>query len=408
MALLDFDEEAFNEGGFIIHTTLDMRIQRLAEDIIEERLSESELQAALVSIDPRNGYIKAMVGGRDYVNNQYNRVFSTSRQPGSSFKPIVYLAALEQGDFSAVTQFRSEPTVFSYDEGRETYAPKNYGNRYSNDFIDLRKAISTSDNVYAVHTIMEVGADKVIDMARRLGMQEAMNPLPSLALGTYPVSPLELTSAFATMANQGNRYEPVSIVQITDGRGKVLYESKEEAVAIINPAYTYVLTSMLEGVFDAGGTGHRVAWMIKRPVAAKTGTTNTDSWMAGYTPELATTVWVGYDRGRGLSAVEALHAAPIFAEFTERALEDIPPKLFPVPDDVVSVYVDPASGKLATADCPSPRLEHFVRGTEPLDYCTHHRSMIELEDDGGLYPFDLDSSEQHDSWWTQLKRWWNE
>lgn len=442
MALLGLDEEVFNEGGFIIYTSLDMRMQRIAEQVITERLPEEEpdLQVALIAIDPRNGFVKAMIGGRDYRRNQYNRVFATSRQPGSAFKPIVYLTALEQGGFSAVTQFKSEPTVFSYDEGRVTYAPRNYGNRYLHDYIDLRKAIATSDNVYAVHTIMEIGADKVIAMAERLGVNNGqMRPLPSLALGTFPVSPFELASAFATLANQGVRQEPVAILQITDARGKVLYEHESAPELVIDPAYAFVLTNMLESIFEPGGTGHRVASLLKRPVAAKTGTTNTDAWMAGYTPELATAVWVGHDRDRSLSAMEALLAAPIFAQFTELALEPIPPKLFPVPDGIVSVYIDPVSGHVATPDCPEKRLEHFVRGSEPSQFCTLHEPDMDMDmelewlDPAGLDPTGLDPawfdpegrgpagfdrgefgpSElkhdfQHDSWWSQLKRWWYE
>jgi 1A family penicillin-binding protein len=403
MSKLSIEETVFNEGGFHIYTTLDMRAQDIAEEVVTEQLGETELQAALIAIDPRNGYIKAMVGGRDYATNQFNRVFADTRQPGSAFKPIVYLTALQDPAFSAVTQFKSEPTIFTYDDGKKTYMPSNFGDRYPHENIDLRQAISKSDNIYAVQTIMQVGADQVIALARKLGIQSRMSPVPSLALGTYPVSPFEMASAFATIANQGSRHEPKAIVRIEDGTGKILYEDQKKPEQIIDPAYTYVLTSLMESVFDPGGTGGRVASMIKRPVAGKSGTTNTDSWMVGFTPELSTAVWVGHDRDRTISPTESLLAAPIFAEFTERTLEPVPPKLFTVPDHVVTVYIDPLSGKLATGDCPNPRLEHFVKGTEPTEYCTQHQSFIETEE---VVP--LLEEPQHDSWWQDVKRWWNE
>lgn len=406
MGLLGLDEEAFNEGGFNIHTTLDLRIQHIAEEVVNRHLDSTELQVALVAIDPRNGHVKAMIGGRDYAENQYNRVFATTRQPGSSFKPFVYIAALEQGGFTATKQYRSEPTIFHYDEGRGTYSPRNYGNRYMNEDIDLRQAISSSDNVFAVHTIMEIGAEQVVEMARRFGFRGEMQPLPSLALGTFPVSPYEMATAFATLAYEGVRQEPIIITSITDHYGQVLYESEPVSERVIAPEYTYIITSLLEEVFEPGGTGHRVASFIKRPVAAKTGTTNTDAWMVGYTPELSTAVWVGHDRDRHLSSVEALLAAPIFAEFTELALQTIPPKLFPVPEGVVSVYIDPQTGQLATEHCTERRLEHFVRGTEPLGACMLHHVMI--DDVEEVQPLQPNFDDQHDSWWSQLKQWWSE
>ncbi len=408
--LLGLDEEAFNEGGFHIHTTLDLRAQRIAEEIVLKHLGEKELQVALISLDPRTGYVKAMVGGRDYRENQYNRVFARARQPGSAFKPIVYLAALQHPGFSAVTRYKSEPTVFRYDEGRETYIPRNFGNLYPHADIDLRQAISKSDNIYAVHTIMEIGPEQVVEIARKLGIQSPMQPLPSLALGTYPVSPFEMASAFAVISNQGLRVEPKVITRIENGMGDVLYEDKPVSEQVIDPAYTYVLTNLMEGVFDAGGTGYRVSSVLKRPVAAKTGTTNVDAWMVGFTPELSTAVWVGYDRDHRISSAESTLAAPIFAEFMERTLEAVPPKLFPVPDNVVSFYIEPSSGKIATADCPAPRLESFVSGTEPTEYCTdHHQVQTELDEwELDLPPTEFDVETKHDSWWQDLKKWWSE
>ncbi|MEF3311783.1 PBP1A family penicillin-binding protein [Paenibacillus sp. GYB004] len=399
---LGIDEREFDEGGIRIYTTLDLDMQKTAEEAVTRALpDEDELQAALVAVDPRTGYVRAMVGGKLYGDNQFNRAVSTSRQPGSAFKPFVYLTALQQKTVTAVSQFKSEPTVFEYDNGRQTYTPNNFNNKYPNGLIDLREAIAKSDNIYAVHTIQQVGADKVIETARKLGITSRLEPLPSLALGTFPVSPLEMASAFAVLANQGVRVEPTVITRIESATGKLLYESKPKKEKVVEPEYAYVLTNLMKSVFDPGATASRVAEQIKRPVAGKTGTTNTDAWMVGFTPELATAVWVGYDRDRTISAVESYKAAPIFADFTEHALEAVPPKLFPMPDNVTSVYIDPASGKLATDKCPNPRIEVFVKGTEPTEYCS---------DQGTAVPSDGKDAPKKTgrSWWDDLKRWWND
>jgi len=398
---LGIDERLYDSGGLRVYTTLDLHAQEQAEAAVEKYLEpHAELQAALVSIDPRNGHVKALVGGRDYAQNQYNRAFANTRQPGSSFKPILYLTALQQEGFTAVTRFKSEPTVFTYDEGRKTYAPQNYGDKYPNKLVDLRYAISKSDNIYAVNTVMQVGADKVIDTARRLGIESDMEPLPSLALGTYPVSPFEMASAFSTIASGGVRREPVAILKIEDMFGRTLYEWEPIEERVVAPEYTYVLTHLMQSVFDDGGTGRRVSDLIKRPVAGKTGTTNTDAWMVGFTPELATAVWVGYDKGREITSVEAHTASPIFAEYTEKTLAAVPPKLFEVPEGVNMVYIDPDTGLLATADCPKPRLESFIAGTEPTEYCAAHSSEP--------LPAPEAPQEEHERhWWEDLKRWWN-
>lgn len=396
---LGISEELYDAGGLNIYTTLDLNAQKIAEEVIDRQIpANSELQAALVAIDPRNGYIKAMVGGRSYKENQFNRVFATTRQPGSSFKPFVYLSAIA-GGLSPLTKYKSEPTVFTYDNGRQTYAPSNYGNIYDNDFIDMRRAIMKSDNIYAVNTLLEAGADNVIAMARKLGITSPLKPLPSLALGTSPVSPFEMAAAYGVIANQGVRAEPVSVLRVEDHAGKVLYEAAPHAEKVVDPAYTYVLTNLMQSVFEEGGTGFRVSDIMKRPVAGKTGTTNADAWMVGFTPELSTAVWLGYDREQSIGTLDQRIAAPIFAEFTERTLEAVPPKLFPVPEGVVTAYIDPATGKLANDACPSTRLEAFVSGTEPAEYCAEPKVKDAAR---------KSNRKEDTSWWTDLKRWWND
>lgn len=400
---LGITEDELETGGLRVYTTLDSRAQQAAEAAIGKNIpADGDLQAALVSIDPRSGDIKAMVGGKNYRDNQFNRVLATTRQPGSSFKPFVYLAALEDKVITAATQYKSEPTSFDYDEGRKTYKPSNYGDKYYGD-INLRQAIAASDNIYAVNTIMQVGAERVIEMAKRLGIETQMKPLPSLALGTFPVRPLDMARAYAVLSNEGKEVAPRAVLAVTDNRGRKLYEApKAPDVQVVEASTSYVMTNLMESVFEAGGTGNRVSSILKRPVAGKTGTTDADSWIVGYTPELSTAVWVGYDKGKKITTMDSHLSAPIFAEYTEKALESVPPKLFAMPDDVVSVYIDPSTGLLAGEGCPAKKMETFVLGTEPTEYCGAHPSDQPDQDKSKDTPIDQGKK----SWWQHFKRWW--
>jgi membrane peptidoglycan carboxypeptidase len=397
---LKISEPLYDSGGLKIYTSLDLNAQKNAEQAVAKQLGTSgDLQAALVSIDPRTGYIKAMVGGKNYADNQFNRVFADTRQPGSAFKPIVYLTALSE-NVSPLKTYKDEPTDFSYDDGKKTYHPNNYDSQYTYELLDMRRAIAMSNNIYAVHTLVDVGADKVIETARRLGITSRLEPLPSLALGTYPVSPFEMASAFGTIANQGVRVEPTAVLRIEDSTGRIIYKANPAQQRATDPAHAYVLTNLMESVFEEGGTGYRVSDLMKRPVAGKTGTTNSDAWMVGFTPELATAVWIGYDRGHTIDPAEAHKAAPIFAEYTEETLAAIPPKSFDMPDGVVNVYIDPASGKLANEACSKSRLEAFVAGTEPTEYCADVPGGSKMQQ--GKLPHG------RSTWWDDFKRWWNE
>ncbi|MED1915939.1 PBP1A family penicillin-binding protein [Bacillus thuringiensis] len=392
------DEEKFIHGGLKIHTTLDPVVQKKAEDIVASVLpkNNTNLQVALVAMDPATGYIKAMVGGRDYKVSQFNRVLG-KRQPGSSFKPIMYLSALQNG-YTPLTLMKSEPTVFTYDNNKQ-YIPGNFGGKYPNALINMREAIKTSDNIYAVKTIDFLGPQKVVDQAKQLGISSSMQAVPSLALGTSPVSPLELNAAYAAIVNKGQAVKPIAITSIEDSEGNILVEEKPEKTQVADPVASALLVNMMQSVFEQGGTGYRVAGEMNRPVAGKTGSTDYDAWLSGFTPQLVSTVWVGYDKNQKVDDVkEGYLSKKIWAQFMESALKGQPPALFDMPAGVVSVYIDPASGKLATEHCPNPQLFYFASGTEPQDYCTDH--IPKNETPTPLKP--PDSS----TFWQRMGSWW--
>lgn len=395
------DEKQLYQGGLKIYTTLDSTMQQYAEEMLSTHLPKDRpLQAALVTIDPTTGFIKAMVGGRDYSESQFNRVFA-NRQPGSSFKPVLYLAALENG-YTPVTKYKSEPTVFTFGQN-QTYQPSNFGNRYPNKEIDLRYALAHSDNIFAVKTHQDLGMETLVEMSKKLGIEKDLKPYPSLALGSQEVSPFDMAKVYATIANQGGKIEPEAILKIEDQNGTVLYEKKQiEEVQVASPQAAFVLTYLMEGVFEPGGTGYYIADRLKRPIAGKTGTTDYDAWLIGYTPQLVTSLWLGYDQNQTLMDGDSLIAKEVWADYMEKVHQSIAPQLFIVPDGVVSLYIDADTGKIATQGCPNARLEFFIEGTEPTEYCASSSGEENSEQ-----PLEQEQQD-NPSLWNRFKYWWQE
>lgn len=369
-------------GGLKIETTLDSKMQAAAEQAIQDQLkklpaSSANLQVALLAMDPKTGEIKAMVGGRDYKQSPFNRTLA-QRQPGSAFKPFVYLTAL-MNNYTPATKIKSEQTTFTYQDGQgqaKSYEVHNYGDHYLNDYISFREAIARSDNVFAVTTNMDIGPEKVINTAKALGLSGEMKPYPSLALGVFPESPLQMVKAYAALANGGYSIEPHVVRQIEDAANKKITSFEQQKTSILDPGVTFILNDMMKSVYTSpNGTGYRVHEMFNRPAAGKTGTTDTDAWMIGYTPDLVTAVWVGYDKDQLLSPTESYVAAPIWAQFMNAAHEGIPLHDFAVPDNVTELYLDPDSGELATENCPTRQREYFLKGSEPTIWCEEHPSM---------------------------------
>ncbi|MCM3567155.1 PBP1A family penicillin-binding protein [Neobacillus mesonae] len=377
---LHLDERTIALGGLKVYTTLNLKQQKAAEEQIQNKIdSSSKIQMALVAMDPKNGYVKAMVGGRDYEKSPFNRAVQAIRQPGSTIKPLLYYAALGHG-FTPSSTMRSESTTFHFDDGRPEYTPHNFNNHYANGEITLAQALAVSDNIYAVKTHLFLGEEVLADTAKKFGLSTKMAQVPSLALGTSGVRVIEMANAYSMFANGGKSVHPILVTRVEDYNGKVIFERKTETEKALDPAKAYVMTQMMAGVFDnklngyAKVTGSTIADELTRPYAGKSGSTETDSWMIGFTPQLVTAVWAGYDVGQPIELrPEKSYAKKVWAGFMEEALDGRPVKAFKPPKDgVVGVYVNPENGKLATDNCPVRRFTYYVAGTEPTEYCTEH------------------------------------
>lgn len=331
-----FGKDRILRGGIRVQTTIDIDFQKMAEESVQENhkmLRGWGLRAdqvALAAVDPRTHFVKALVGGVDYKSSQFNRAVQSRRQPGSSFKPFVYYAALASGKYSPGTIVDDSPITFSIPGG--IYRPQNYGG--PQDFggtMSLAKSLIQSRNIPVLKLGKAIGLEKVIEICRTLGIISPMQPVISLPLGSIGVTPLEMAGAFATFANNGWQSKTTAILQVTDSKGNILLDNTPNPQQVLDPWATASLNTMLKGVLEPGGTG--VKANIGRPAAGKTGTTSSerDVWFVGYVPQLATAVWVGNDdyqsMGKGITGGD--FAAPVWRSFMLKALENEPVKYFP-------------------------------------------------------------------------------
>ncbi|WP_223702972.1 transglycosylase domain-containing protein [Sutcliffiella deserti] len=400
-------QEELEMGGLHIYTTLDPKLQEIAEEQIEATFDpESDMQVGFVSMDPKTGKVLALVGGRNYEESPYNRVTQAERQPGSTFKPFLYYRALEKG-FTPSTGFRSEKTTFQVDDGRSTYTPHNFNHYYANGPLTMMQALPLSDNVFAVKTHLLLGKEELVKQAKKLGITSQVKEVPSLALGTSPVRVLDMAHAYGIFANGGKEVEPVFIEKVVNYRGEVLFEREAESEQILDPDVTFVLNHLMTGMFDTtlngymAVTGNAIKDQLTRPYAGKSGSTETDSWMIGYTPQLVSAVWTGYDKDRSITLwTEKQYAKQIWAGFMERALDNRSVVAFRPTENVTGVQVNPQSGLLATSDCPVSRLTYYVKGTEPTEYC---QPNLEELDEATEVP--EEPPEKEEQWWKKLVPW---
>ena len=362
-------------AGLKVQTTLDPAMQAEAEKALARinQYGADGPQGCLVAIDPSTGAIRAMVGGKNYNDSQFNRVTQAHRQPGSAFKPIVYADALEHG-YTLV--MRRDPTPRYFYLGQESYRPVDAARHVGlATGLSLREALSTSCNVVAVALGSELGPASIVDFAHKLGLESNLRPYLSLPLGTSEVTPLEMAAVYVCFANGGLRVPPFGVVSVRDSRGRLLYRAHGPGGRAIKQTTAFLLTQALGDVFGPGGTA--AGYNPGRPAAGKTGTSdgNRDAWFAGYTPDLAAVVQIGYDQGaRPLPGSGGALAAPIWSQFIRSALHGRAAKSFAIPPEIIKASICGETGDLAGSGCPA-RDEYFVTGTEPTVLCSLHRTV---------------------------------
>jgi penicillin-binding protein 1B len=402
--LKDFSEDMLMTGGLSVHTTVDLKLQTFAGDAVRNGLAlvnaqlakrrvaskesaDRSPQAGLIALDPRTGEIKAMVGGTEYSVTQYNRITRAFRQPGSIFKPFVYAAALEtaldgfttdlnpyddeaSSRISALTTLVDEHTIF-YSRDKD-YTPRNYGGQY-NGLVTLREAFQRSLNIPTVMLAQSIGYDRVVSLARRMGLNPQILGYPSVALGAFEVTPLEIAGAYTAFANGGQRVEPHAVRSVMSHDGHALKTYQPQRKNVLSPQVAYVMTHLMEEVMNQGTAAGVRSRGFTLPAAGKTGTSR-DGWFAGYTKDLLVIAWVGFDDGRDLNLAGARSALPIWTEFMKKAYE-----LYPARNPADLQFVPPAGVEVARIDsatllrgdssCGDSFFEAFIAGTAPTGSC---------------------------------------
>jgi len=379
--------------GLRIDSTLDPMIQQAATESLEKGLARLEaahpqlisslesVQGAVVVLDPKAGAVLALVGGRDYRRSQFNRAVQARRQPGSLFKPFVYLAALEAaregqaGSLTAASLLADEPVTFDSESG--PWSPQNYDKQF-HGLVTLRSALEQSLNVPAVRVAKAVGTKAIVQLLHSVGVNSAIgDDLSSVALGSSSVSLMEIAAAYGAVANGGIAVKPTAVRSTRDRLGDVVWNSAPDRLQATSPQGAYVLTSLLEGVIQRGTASKAKVMGFHGAVAGKTGTTDgyRDAWFVGYTADIVIGVWVGFDDERPLRLTGAQAALPIWVDLARRV---IPPNVpaFVMPSGVVTRDIDPKTGQLATFQCPEHVSEVFIEGTEPSVYCEVHGGGI--------------------------------
>jgi penicillin-binding protein 1B len=403
-----YDEKALEGEGLRIYSTLDLRLQQIATEALREGLQQLEkkhpklagspkarLQGCLVVLRPQTGEVLALVGGRDYGESQFDRCLQARRSAGSAFKPFVYVAGLEASRGTPVITLAStlDDAPVSIKTASGTWSPANYDHKFHGR-VGVRQALEKSLNVATVRLAREVGTERIVDVAKRLGIESPLDPVPALALGAADVTPIELARAYATLANGGKRPALRFFEDLSDASGRALERNAATSETVLDPGTSYLAVSLLEGAVDRG-TGHAVRDAgITGPVAGKTGTSDEskDAWFAGFTPELVAVVWVGFDQPRDMKLPAATLAVPIWSRFLRDATGGAVSGAFEVPSSVHRVEIDPSSGAVALAGCPRRETEYFIEGTEPRATCPEGGWFVRSGEQTGDPAFDARES----------------
>jgi penicillin-binding protein 1B len=386
----NYPRDVLFSEGLGIFTSLDVQLQQAAVAAVRTGIAELErehpplaqrdaqhrVQAALIAVRPQTGAIVAMVGGRDYETTQFNRAVHAARQPGSIFKPIVFLAAFaaaadDSDPITPATPVLDEPFEWRYDGG--TWQPANYRDQYFGP-VSVRRALELSLNAATSRVAQRVGLEPILDVAHRIGIESRLPPYPSVVLGAAEVTPFEVAQAYAVIANQGLKAAMRGASKVVDRQGQIVERRPVAVERAVSPEASYLVAHLMQGVLD-NGTGRGVRERgFTRPAAGKTGTTNDgrDAWFAGFTPDLLAVVWVGFDDGEPLGLTGAEAALPIWTEFMQHATAAAAPVPFRAPTGVALVRIDPYTGAIATGGCPETVIEAFWRGQEPTAQCPVH------------------------------------
>jgi penicillin-binding protein 1A len=391
-----YGSDVLYKEGLEVYTTLNIQMQKAARDAVEQGLREMEerekyekgqVQGALFAMESKTGAIRAMVGGRDFQRSEFNRATQSRRQPGSAFKPLIYTAAFDKG-MTPATVIVDAPIVYPDPQQPDgVWKPRNFDEKFLGP-TTLHNALIHSRNIITIKVLEEIGVDYAASYATNLGISSPLSRNLSMALGTSGVTLQELVRAYGVLANEGNRVQPFFIKKIVDRTGHVFEETQPKMEQVIDPRIAFMTSYVLQDVVESG-TGQRVR-KLGRPVAGKTGTTDDtrDAWFMGFTPSLVAGVWIGFDEERpmGRQEVGGRAAAPIWLYFAEKALEGTPVELFPVPEGIVFVRVDPKTGLPAKASNKGAIYECFLEGTTPEDAETIDPANLP----GGTHRFDTD------------------
>lgn len=354
-------------GGLKIYTNLDLNTQIDLENNIEKYLkNDQDLQVASVMVNPNDGKIIALIGGRNYKKSEFNRAIESKRQVGSTLKPFLYYSALENG-FTASTTFNSSKTTFVFSND-EKYSPKNYGDIYANKDITMAAALAYSDNIYAVKTHLFLGENNLVNMLNRIGITSNLSPVPSLALGTSEINIIDMTSSYSVFANNGYKIKPHLIEKIVDMNGKVLYKFNEDKKLILNQSTTYIMNELLSNCYNNVFVDYNyptcinIASKVSNKYAIKTGTTDTDHLIFGYNPEIVLGIWSGYDNNYDTYPEVSTNIKLAWIDTIENYFKKNKATWYKKPDNIVGVPVNPITGELNTN---KNTILYYIKGTEP-------------------------------------------
>ena len=366
---LGISKSILESGSLKIYTNLDLEKQTsLEKNILNTISKDKELQVASVIVDPETGKIEALTGGVDYTLSQYNRATESKRQVGSTIKPILYYSALENNLVSS-SKFKSEYTIFNINN-KESYSPTNFNDKYANKDITMAAAIAFSDNIYAVKTHLFLGVDSLVKTAKKIGIKEELQEIPSLALGTGEINILDYATGYATFASGGYKKELYLIRKIEDKDGNIIYKKKEKKSLVLNPNYVYILNELLSNTTSSAfkdytsATASTIASKLSRKYAIKTGTTPTDYYTVGYNKDDLMLIWLGYDDNREFTSNYGYMAKNILADTLEEIQTNLTDNWYETPQNVVGIVLDAVTGEV-TNDSSKAIIYYYLKGSEP-------------------------------------------